>query len=75
MVVTKYGRNNNRNDEITKTRRRPIIAPAIALRLLIRILTIKTDRTQKFYNNYRKKISAKVIERIAFEPKQLKRLK
>ena len=32
MVVTSYGRNKNR--EIKKTKRRPIIAPAIAVRLL-----------------------------------------
>ena len=34
MAVTSYGRNKNHDDEIKKTKRRPIIAPAIAVRLL-----------------------------------------
>ena len=33
VAVTSYGRNKN-HDEIKKTKRRPIIAPAIAVRLL-----------------------------------------
>ena len=39
VAVTSYGRNKN-HDEIKKTKRRPIIAPAIAVRLLNR----KTNR-------------------------------
>ena len=35
VIVTSYDRNKNRDDEIKKTMRRPIIAPAIAVRLLI----------------------------------------
>ena len=34
MAVTSYGRNKNHDDEIKKTKRRPIIASAIAVRLL-----------------------------------------
>ena len=34
VAVTSYGRNKNHDDEIKKTKRRPIIAPAIAVRLL-----------------------------------------
>ena len=37
MAVTSYGRNQNHDDEIKKTKRRPIIAPAIAVRLLKKI--------------------------------------
>ena len=33
--MTSYGRNKNHDDEIKKTKRRPIIAPAIAVRLLM----------------------------------------
>ena len=33
MVVASYGRNKNRDDEMKKTKRRPIIAPAIAVRV------------------------------------------
>ena len=36
VAVTSYGRNKNHDDEIKKTKRRPIIAPAIAVRLLIK---------------------------------------
>ena len=41
MAVTSYGRNKNHDDEIKKkkTKRRPIIASAIAVRLLIKFLT------------------------------------
>ena len=35
VLVTSYGRNKN-SDEIKKTKRRPIIAPAIAVRLITR---------------------------------------
>ena len=38
MAVTSYGRNKNHDDEIKKTKRRPIIAPAIAVRLLKTLL-------------------------------------
>ena len=34
VAVTSYGRNKNHDDEIKKTKRRPIIAPAIAVWLL-----------------------------------------
>ena len=34
--MTSYGRNKNHDDEIKKTKRRPIIAPAIAVRLLMK---------------------------------------
>ena len=35
VAVTSYGRNKNHDDEMKKkTKRRPIIAPAIAVRLL-----------------------------------------
>ena len=34
VAVTSYGRNKHHDDEIKKTKRRPIIAPAIAVRLL-----------------------------------------
>ena len=37
MAVTSYGRNKNHDDEIKKTKRRPIVAQAIAVRLLIRV--------------------------------------
>ena len=47
MAVTSYGRNKNRDDEIKKTKRRPIIAPAIAVRLLK-----KTDRTNIIATNF-----------------------
>ena len=40
MVETSYGRNKNHDDEIKKTKRRPIIAPAIAVRLLKMILVL-----------------------------------
>ena len=36
MVVTSYGRNKNLDDEIINTKRTTIVAPAIAVRLLIR---------------------------------------
>ena len=36
VAVTSYGLNKNHDDEIKKTNRRPIIAPAIAVRLLIK---------------------------------------
>ena len=36
VAVTSYGRNKHHDDEIKKTKRRPIIAPAIAVRLLKR---------------------------------------
>ena len=32
--MTSYGRNKNHDDEIKKNKRRPIIAPAITVRLL-----------------------------------------
>ena len=41
MVVTSYGRNKNRGDKIKKTKRRPIIAPAIAVQLLKIEITVK----------------------------------
>ena len=41
MVVTSHGRNKNRDDETKKTKRRPIIAPAIAVRLLNKIFTFE----------------------------------
>ena len=47
MVVTSYGRNKNRDDEIKKTKRRPIIAPAIAVRLLIRNNNIAKKQQEK----------------------------
>ena len=34
VLVTPYGCNKNRDDEIKETKRRPIIAPAITVRLL-----------------------------------------
>ena len=34
MAVTSYGGNKNHDEEIKKTKRNPIIAPAIAVRLL-----------------------------------------
>ena len=43
VAVTSYGRNKNHDDEIKKTKRRPIIAPAIAVRLL-KIKLSKTDK-------------------------------
>ena len=39
MAVTSYGRNKN-HDEIKKTKKRPIIAPAIAVRLLKKFVKI-----------------------------------
>ena len=39
VAVTSFGRNKNHDDEIKKTKRRPIIAPAIAVRLLNKIIT------------------------------------
>ena len=36
VVVTSYGRNKNRDEEIRKTKKRPMIAPAIAVLLLKR---------------------------------------
>ena len=36
LIVTSYGRNKTLDNEIKKTKRRPIIDPAIAVRLLIR---------------------------------------
>ena len=43
MAVTSYGRNKN-HDEIKKTtKRRPIIAPAIAVRLLKKIIIQKEN--------------------------------
>ena len=44
LVVTSYGRNKNL-DEIKKTKRRPIIAPAIAVRLLINSSKQNSDPT------------------------------
>ena len=41
MAVTSYGRNKNHDDAIKKTKRRPIIAPAIAVRLLKKPLARK----------------------------------
>ena len=37
LVVTSYGRNKYLDDHIKKTKRRPIIAPAIAVWLLIKV--------------------------------------
>ena len=43
MAVTSYGRNKNDDDEIKKkTKRRSIIAPAIAVRLLNKPITWET---------------------------------
>ena len=43
MAVTSYGRNKNHDDEIKKTKRRPIIAPAIAVRLFKTIFNFGKD--------------------------------
>ena len=47
--MTSYGRNKNHDDEIKKPKRRPIIAPAIAVRLLKNIFELKfyQDSTDK----------------------------
>ena len=44
VVVTSYGRNKNCNDEIKENKTRPIIAPAIDVRLLKISLIKKTKR-------------------------------
>ena len=46
MAVTSYGRNKKRDDEIKKTMRRPIIAPAIAVRLLKKDILHSGQRTE-----------------------------
>ena len=55
VAVTSYGRNKNHDDEIKKTKRRPIIAPAIAVRLLISKNKNFTAKTQ--YLNLKAPIS------------------
>ena len=44
MIVTSYARNvKNLDDEIKITKRRPIIAPAIAVQLLIKVDMLDID--------------------------------
>ena len=52
--MTSHGRNKNRDDEIKKTKRRPIIAPAIAVQLLK-----KNPRNQKRKKTEKKERKAK----------------
>ena len=47
MVVTSYGRKKNLDDEMKKTKRRPILAPAIAVRLLKRKKDSKETENKK----------------------------
>ena len=51
VAVTSYGRNKNHDDEIKKTKRRPIIAPAIAVRLLKKI-KMKSQKTTSEKANF-----------------------
>ena len=63
MAVTSYGRNKNHDDEIKKTkRRRPIIAPAIAVRLLkkINIHSIETASEVNHESSVKQNIDQKV---------------
>ena len=51
MVVTSYDRNKNRDDEIKKTKRRSIIASAIASRLLKNLPEYKPESNYDSVNS------------------------
>ena len=55
IVVTSNGCNKNGDDEIKRTKRRPIIVPAIAVRLL---------KTYRFYQNIAKIFDIKTLKTI-----------
>ena len=70
--MTSYDRNNNHDDEIKKTKRRPIIDPAIAVRLLNKrynaggaVRQQRNTEKQQFASQYRNNISKEFAKKLS----------